>query len=60
MGEDGVAIGSDFDGAVVSSKIKDLAGINILIEHFLSKEYGKELVKKIFFRNWLNFLEKNL
>ena len=40
--------------------IKDLSGINILIKYFLSKEYGKELVKKIFFQNWLNFLEKNL
>ena len=60
LGEDGVAIGSDFDGALVPSKIKDLSGINILIEHFLSKEYGKALVEKIFFRNWLNFLEKNL
>ena len=60
LGEEGVAIGSDFDGAVVPSKIKDLSGINILKEHFLSKKYGTELVKKIFFKNWLNFLEKNL
>ena len=60
LGEEGVAIGSDFDGAVIPSTIKDLSGINVLIEHFLSKEYGIELVKKIFFKNWLNFLEKNL
>ena len=60
LGEESVAIGSDFDGAPIPEKIKDLAGINHLKQHLFSSGYGKELIEKIFFRNWLNFLEKNL
>ena len=60
LGEEGVAIGSDFDGAVIPLKIKDLAGINNLKKHFISFGYDKKLIEKIFFRNWLDFLEKNL
>ncbi len=59
LGEEGVAIGSDFDGAKIPEKIKDLAGINHLKKHLFLSGYGKELIEKIFFRNWLNFLEKN-
>ena len=55
-----MAIGSDFDGATIPEKIKDLAGINHLKKHMLLSGYGKELIEKFFFRNWLNFLEKNL
>ena len=60
LGEESVAIGSDFDGAPIPEKIKDLAGINHLKQHFFLSGYGKELIEKIFFRNWLNFLEKYL
>ena len=60
LGEESVAIGSDFDGATIPEKIKDLAGINHLKQHLFLSGYGKELIEKIFFRNWLNFLEKNL
>ena len=60
LGEEGVAIGSDFDGAVIPLKIKDLAGINNLKKHFISFGYDQKLIEKIFFRNWLDFLEKNL
>ena len=60
LGEESVALGSDFDGAPIPEKIKDLAGINHLKQHMFLNGYGKELIEKIFFRNWLNFLEKNL
>ena len=60
LGEEGVAIGSDFDGAVIPEKIKDLGGINNLKQFMFSKGYGRELIEKIFYKNWLNFLEKNL
>jgi len=59
LGDEGVAIGSDFDGAVIPQRIKDLEGINNLKQHMNLRGYGKELIKKIFFRNWLNFLEIN-
>ena len=60
LGEEGVAIGSDFDGAVVPEKIKDLGRINNLKQYMHLSGYDKELIEKIFFKNWLNFLEKNL
>ena len=60
LGEEGVGIGSDFDGAIIPEKIKDLGGINNLKQYMYLSGYGKELIEKIFCRNWLNFLEKNL
>ena len=60
LGEDKVAIGSDFDGAVVPEKIKDLSGMNILKKHMLSYGFSTELTEKIFYKNWMSFLEKNL
>lgn len=59
LGEDGVAIGSDFDGAIVPNKIKDLAGINELKKTMIKCGYNLPLVEKIFYKNWINFLEKN-
>tara|TARA_B100001123_G_C15233081_1_gene995972 strand:- start:433 stop:1488 length:1056 start_codon:yes stop_codon:yes gene_type:complete len=60
LGEEGVAIGSDFDGAVVPDKIKDLSGINLLKQRMYESNYGKEIIEKIFFKNWINFLKTNL
>ena len=60
LGEEGVAIGSDFDGAIVPDKIKDLSGINLLKQRMYESNYGKEIIEKIFFKNWINFLKKNL
>ena len=60
LGEDKVAIGSDFDGAKIPKKIKDVAGMNVLKEFLLTKGYNKNLIKKLFSENWLNFLYKYL
>ena len=60
LGEEGVAIGSDFDGAIVPDKIKDLSGINLLKQRMYESNYGKEIIEKIFFKNWINFLKTNL
>ena len=60
LGEEGVAIGSDFDGAIVPDKIKDLAGINLLKQRMYESNYGKEVIEKIFSKNWVNFLKTNL
>ena len=59
FGDDGVAIGSDFDGAIVPNKIKDLTGINELKKTMIKCGYNLPLVEKIFYKNWINFLEKN-
>ena len=58
LGEDNVAIGSDFDGAKVPLKIKNLIGMNNLKEYLLNKGYSVDLIKKIFTENWLNFFYK--
>ena len=60
LGDDGIAIGSDFDGALVPDDIKDLAGM-INLENFMKKKgYTNKLIEKFFYKNWVNFLEKNL
>ncbi len=58
LGEDGVAIGSDFDGAVVPSQIKDVSGLPVLIDVMRAHGYGDTLVEKICHKNWLNLLER--
>jgi len=60
LDEDSIAIGSDFDGAVVPSDIKDLAGISNLKNFMESKGYSNILIEKIFYKNWIDFLKKNL
>ena len=60
LGENRVGIGSDFDGAVIPSEINDLAGTNELKNFMYKKGYGVDIIEKIFSKNWLNFLEKNL
>ena len=60
LGEDGVAIGSDFDGAMVPKEIRNLKGINNLKIFMKNKGYDEVLLNKIFSKNWLNFLYKNM
>jgi membrane dipeptidase len=58
LGEDGVALGSDFDGAVIPSVIGDCAGNPRLIEAMRAHGYGEALVEKIAWRNWVDLLER--
>ena len=60
LGEDHVAIGSDYDGAVVPDEISDLSKIENLYKYFIGKGYSNTLTEKIFYKNWNNFLQKNL
>lgn len=60
LGEDGVAIGSDFDGAMVPAPIKDVTGVPKLLQALLDKGYGEPLVRKIAMENWLGLLERTL
>ena len=59
LGENNVGIGSDFDGAKVPSKIKDLTGMNNLKNEMIKFNYSEELIDKIFYKNLLNFLKEN-
>ncbi|MEX6506218.1 dipeptidase [Jiella sp. M17.18] len=58
LGEDGVALGSDFDGAVVPKPIGDAAGLPRLFEALERHGYGQALIQKIAHENWLSVLER--
>lgn len=58
LGEDGVGLGSDFDGALVPEDIADSAGLPVLQQAMLDHQYGAELVAKISHGNWLRVLAK--
>jgi membrane dipeptidase len=58
LGEDGVALGSDYDGAVIPGAIGDAAGQQNLIAAMRRHGYGAKLVSKIAHGNWLSLLER--
>ena len=58
LGEGGVALGSDFDGAMVPASIGDVTGVPRLLQALLDKGYGEELVRKIALGNWLGIVER--
>ena len=58
LGEDGVALGSDFDGAMIPTVIGDVTGVQKLLQALLDKGYGTELVGKIAMGNWLAMVER--
>ena len=58
LGEDGVALGSDFDGAMIPREIGDVTGVSKLLQALLDKGYGETLVRKIALDNWLGLVER--
>ncbi len=60
LGEDGVALGSDFDGAQMPRDIGDVAGVPRLLQALLDKGYGEKLVRKIALENWLSLLSQTI
>ena len=56
LGEDGVAIGSDFDGCVLPTEIGDVTGLQKLITAMRHAQYGDRLITKICSENWLRAL----
>lgn len=57
-GEDHVALGSDFDGAMVPKEIGDAAGLDALREAMVQAGYGDALITKICHENWFAGLER--
>ena len=57
LGEDGVALGSDFDGAMIPAEIQDVQGLPNLRKAMEKHGYNKELMNKICHNNWLRVLE---
>ena len=60
VGEDGVALGSDFDGAMMPAEIGDVTGVQKLLQALLDKGYGEALVGKIAMGNWMSMVERTL
>ena len=60
VGEDGVALGSDFDGAMMPREIGDVTGVPVLLQALLDKGYGETLVRKIALDNWLGLVARTI
>lgn len=56
LGIEGVAIGSDFDGATVPADIGDAAGLQKLVDGLRNAGYGEQDLAKICRENWLRVL----
>lgn len=57
VGEDGVGLGSDFDGTTVPSDLRDVAGLPVLVNALIRHGYDRPLLEKICYGNWLRVLE---
>ncbi|MFE0754366.1 dipeptidase [Inquilinus sp. NPDC058860] len=59
LGEDGVGMGSDYDGATVPAAIKDAAGLPRLFEALRGHGYDDALLRKLGTENWFGVLERS-
>jgi membrane dipeptidase len=57
LGPDGVAFGSDFDGATVPAVLRDAGGLPGLIAAMAAQGYGPDVIERIAWRNWLRVLQ---
>lgn len=60
LGEDKVALGSDFDGAGMPDGIASASDLPVLVQAMQDAGYGAELIAKICHENWLDFLGRHL
>lgn len=58
LGEDGVGLGSDFDGATMPQGIGDVTGLPALQQAMAEHQFGTALIRKISHDNWLRVLER--
>ena len=58
LGEGGVALGSDFDGAVMPQAIGSAAGLPALVAAMRDAGYGDALIARICHDNWLDLLRR--
>ena len=58
LGEDGVGLGSDFDGAMIPDAIGTVAGVPNLIAAMRTRKFGDALIEKICFENWMRVLAR--
>lgn len=58
LGEGGVALGSDFDGALMPRDLGDVAAVPNLIDAMRAHGYGETLIGRIASENWIDLLER--
>ncbi len=58
LGIDGVAFGSDFDGAAISDEIVDVSGLPALRNKMRQHGYDEATMKKLCHENWFDVLER--
>ena len=60
LGEGGVALGSDFDGALIPAEIGDVSGLPALVGAMRQAGYGEALIGKICHDNWVDVLRRTI
>ena len=60
LGEGGVALGSDFDGACIPNAIGDCTGMSALEHAFRQAGYDDALLHRLFSQNWLDMLTRQI
>jgi len=58
LGEGGVGLGSDFDGAMIPAELGTAAGLQILVQAMRQRGFGAPLIEKVCYRNWLRVLAR--
>ncbi len=58
LGPDGVAIGSDLDGAVLPEQVGNAGGLPNLVTAMREHGYDADLLRKLCHGNWINILER--
>ncbi len=58
LGEDGVGLGSDFDGAMIPEAMGTVAGLPNLVAAMRARQFGEGLIEKICFENWMRVLAR--
>ncbi|MCL4155485.1 UNVERIFIED_CONTAM: hypothetical protein GTU68_025844, partial [Idotea baltica] len=58
LGEDGVTLGSDFDGALMPQTLKDASMLPALVAEMARVDYGDDLIEKICWSNWIGMIRR--
>jgi membrane dipeptidase len=58
MGEDSVALGSDFDGAVMPRPVRDASCLPNLVAGLRDHGFGEPTIRKIMMGNWLRVFRR--
>lgn len=58
LGENGVALGSDYDGATMPVDLEDVGNLQSLIIAMKDHGYGDDLIRKIAHENWIGLLDR--